>query len=70
MDKSSHSHTNSGYAEVAGRKSSYSVNGGACVEVAIQHEVLIRDTQDRDNPDRITVSIPFVSWGRFLDSLR
>jgi hypothetical protein len=50
------------------RKSSYSANGGAdCVEVASAHDVMVRDTTDRDG---VTLSVPADAWQAFTASLR
>ena len=49
------------------RKASYSGNGEACVEVATDHAVLIRDTTNRSG---ITLSVPAIVWTTFLATLR
>jgi hypothetical protein len=49
------------------RKSSYSdANGGACVEVASDDVIMVRDTTDRDG---FTLSVPPSAWARFLATL-
>jgi hypothetical protein len=54
--------------EVNWRKSSYSNNtGGACVEVASDDAVLVRDTTDRGGS---TLSLSSSAWSRFLGTLR
>lgn len=49
------------------RKSSYSTNGGECVEVALDHTVLVRDTKDREG-GTLTASAP--TWRELLSRLR
>jgi hypothetical protein len=50
------------------RKSSYSTNGSACVEVAVSRpEVLVRDTKDRDGG---TIAVSAVQWRNLLSRLR
>jgi hypothetical protein len=51
------------------RKSTFSSsNGGACVETASDHGViLVRDTTNRDG---FTLSIPTAAWEIFLGALR
>ncbi|MEU4517264.1 DUF397 domain-containing protein [Amycolatopsis sp. NPDC024027] len=49
------------------RKSSYSTEGGECVEVATGPEVLIRDTKDREG-GILTASTP--AWRELLSRLR
>jgi hypothetical protein len=50
------------------RKSSYSGNGGDCVEVADDSRyVLIRDTQDRSGP---VLALSPVAWRRFADQVK
>ncbi|MEV5719428.1 DUF397 domain-containing protein [Amycolatopsis mediterranei] len=48
-------------------KSSYSTNGGECVEVALDRPVLIRDTKDREG-GILTASTP--AWRELLSKLR
>ncbi|MET7989597.1 DUF397 domain-containing protein [Amycolatopsis sp. NPDC005232] len=48
------------------RKSSYSSNGGDCVEVAADREVLVRDTKDRE-AGHITVTA--AAWRELLSRL-
>jgi Domain of unknown function (DUF397) len=49
------------------RKSSYSGDGGDCVEVAIRDHVLVRDTQDRTGPVlRFTPD----AWHRFTGQVK
>jgi hypothetical protein len=51
---------------IAWRTSSYSSNGGDCVEVGHRaQEVLIRDTKDRRGG---TLTIPHCTWQALLDS--
>jgi uncharacterized protein DUF397 len=52
---------------VTWRKSSYSTNGGECVEVATGAEVLVRDTKDREGG---TIAVPAGPWREFLSRLR
>jgi hypothetical protein len=49
------------------RKSSYSTEGGECVEVATGPEVLIRDTKDREG-GILTASTS--TWRELLSRLR
>jgi Domain of unknown function (DUF397) len=50
------------------RKSSYSGNGGNCVEVAdAASVVMVRDTKDRDGG---TLAFPAGAWEAFTASLR
>jgi hypothetical protein len=50
------------------RKSSYSTNGGECVEIALDRaEVLVRDTKDREG-GILTASAP--TWRELLSRLR
>jgi hypothetical protein len=50
------------------RKSSYSSNGGECVETASgDGSVLVRDTTDRGG---LTLSVPASTWSAFTVSLR
>jgi hypothetical protein len=49
------------------RKSSYSTNGGECVEVLPGAEVLVRDTKDREG-GILTASAP--TWRELLSRLR
>lgn len=50
------------------RKSSYSDNGGECVEVAGQAaRVLVRDTQDRGGP---VLGFAPIAWRRFADQVK
>lgn len=49
------------------RKSSYSDNGGNCVEVATSGSVLVRDTANRDGG---TLTFSASAWERFTASLR
>jgi hypothetical protein len=52
----------------AWRKSSYSNGqGGDCVEVASDDEILVRDTTDRDGG---TLAFSAVAWREFLGALR
>jgi hypothetical protein len=48
-------------------KSSYSTNGGECVEVALDRLVLIRDTKDREG-GILTASTS--TWRELLSRLR
>ena len=49
------------------RNSSYSANGGACVEVAPAPEgVLVRDSKDRTGP---AVAVPTAAWHAFLSTV-
>lgn len=48
------------------RKASYSGNGEACVEVASDQGILVRDTTDRDGA---TLSISPAAWNAFLKAL-
>jgi len=51
------------------RKSSYSDNGGNCVEVADdRHCVLVRDTKDDDRGP--VLRFPAGTWRRFADRIR
>ncbi|MCR6487249.1 DUF397 domain-containing protein [Amycolatopsis sp. OK19-0408] len=50
------------------RKSSYSTNGGECVEVAVDRpEVLVRDTKDRAGG---TLTASPSAWRELLSRLR
>ena len=49
------------------RKASYSGNGEACVEVASDQGILVRDTTDREG---VTLSVSPAAWGRFTASLK
>ena len=49
------------------RKASYSAEGGNCVEVASDGNILVRDTQDRGG---VTLSIPAVAWLTFAAQLK
>ncbi|WIV60990.1 DUF397 domain-containing protein [Amycolatopsis nalaikhensis] len=50
------------------RKSSYSTNGGECVEVALgRPQVLVRDTKDREGG---AIAVPAGPWREFLSRLR
>ncbi len=49
------------------RKSSYSDNGGECVEVGKAGRVLVRDTQDRTGP---MLNISPAAWRRFTGQVR
>ncbi|MGH3781084.1 MAG: DUF397 domain-containing protein [Pseudonocardiaceae bacterium] len=47
--------------------SSYSSNGGACVEVAPKPDaVLVRDSKDRTGP---ALTVPTTAWHAFLTTL-
>jgi uncharacterized protein DUF397 len=49
------------------RTSSYSTNGGACVEVApAPDRVLVRDSKDPHSP---ALTIPIPTWRAFLATL-
>ena len=52
---------------VTWRTSSYSSNGGDCVEVATGPEVLVRDTKDREG-GTLAASTP--AWRALLGRLR
>lgn len=50
------------------RKSSYSANGGECVETASDaRNVLVRDTTNRDGG---TLAFSAAAWSKFLGSAR
>ena len=50
------------------RKSTYSTgNGGACVEVASDDMVMVRDTTNRDGG---TLAFCFAAWEQFLGTIR
>jgi len=50
------------------RKSTYSTgNGGACVELASDGKVLVRDTTNRDGG---TLAFSAAAWQRFLGTVR
>jgi len=50
------------------RKSSYSDNGGECVEVADDtRRVLVRDTKNRTGP---MLSLTTEAWRRFADQVK
>ena len=50
------------------RKSSYSDNGGECVEVGeARRGVLVRDTQDRSGP---VLQLSSAVWRRFTDQVK
>ncbi|WP_017588117.1 DUF397 domain-containing protein [Nocardiopsis ganjiahuensis] len=48
-------------------KSSYSTNGGDCVEVAEGHNVLIRDTKHRQHGH---LSFDHQAWAHLLNTLQ
>lgn len=48
------------------RTSSYSENGGNCVEVAVGSTVGVRDTKDRDGGQ---LSVPSVAWRALITSV-
>jgi hypothetical protein len=50
------------------RKSTYSgANGGDCIEVAREDDILIRDSK---NSDGEILRVPFYAWKNFVASLR
>lgn len=50
------------------RKSTYSTgNGGACVEVASEDVVMVRDTTNRDGG---TLGFSATAWEQFLGTIR
>lgn len=50
------------------RKSSFSnANGGACVEVAADDVIMVRDTTDRDG---VTLGVPASAWRQLLNDVR
>jgi Domain of unknown function (DUF397) len=49
------------------RKSSFSGNGGNCVEVGQADEVLVRDTTDRTGP---VLTFSADAWRRFASQLK
>jgi hypothetical protein len=50
------------------RKSSYSAENGNCAEAAaVDGDVMVRDTQDRDG---VTLAIPAPAWRTFAARLR
>jgi len=49
------------------RKSTYSSNGGECVEVATSGTVLVRDTTNRAGT---TLSVSASAWTAFLATIR
>jgi hypothetical protein len=50
------------------RKSTYSTgDGGACVEVASDDMVMVRDTTNRDGG---TLAVSAAAWERFLGTIR
>ena len=49
------------------RKSSYSDNGGECVEVGKAGRVLVRDTQDRTGP---VLRLTPAAWRKFTDQVK
>ncbi|MFC3995045.1 DUF397 domain-containing protein [Nocardiopsis sediminis] len=48
-------------------KSSYSQNGGQCVEVSEGAVTAVRDTQHRD---RGTLEFAAAEWGRFIQGIK
>ncbi|GAA1093364.1 DUF397 domain-containing protein [Nocardiopsis exhalans] len=54
-------------AHTSWHKSSYSTNGGDCVEVAEGHKVLIRDTQHREDGH---LSFRSAEWFSLLSALK
>jgi hypothetical protein len=49
------------------RKSSYSGNGGQCVEVAATDRVMVRDTKDRQGP---MLRFSADAWKAFADRVK
>ena len=49
------------------RKSSYSGNGGNCVEVGKADTVIVRDTKDRTGP---VLRFSPATWRRFTDQVK
>jgi hypothetical protein len=49
------------------RKSSFSGNGGNCVEVGKADRVLIRDTRDRTGP---VLTVTSAAWRAFVSDVR
>lgn len=49
------------------RTSSYSGNGGNCVEVAAAGDIMVRDTKDRSAG---TLRFTLSAWRAFLDDVR
>jgi len=49
------------------RKSSYSGNGGNCVEVGTDQAVLVRDTKDRQGP---VLRVPADKWQELLTKVK
>ena len=50
------------------RKSTYSQDtGGACVEVATENAVFIRDTANRDG---LTLSVSATAWLKFTSAIK
>lgn len=55
-------------SDVKWRKSSYSANGGNCLETASEAgNVLVRDTANRDGE---TLAFSAAAWASFLASVR
>jgi hypothetical protein len=49
------------------RKSSYTANNNACVEVAMTDIVQVRDSKDSDGE---RISVPALSWHSFLSHIK
>ncbi|MBA0050069.1 DUF397 domain-containing protein [Streptomyces sp. AJS327] len=62
-------HTNNASTPRTWRTSSYSSNGGDCVEVAanVPGVVPVRDSKDPHSPE---LSVPQTSWSSFLASIK
>ncbi|MBA0050067.1 DUF397 domain-containing protein [Streptomyces sp. AJS327] len=62
-------HTNTASTPRTWRTSSYSSNGGACVEVAtnIPGVVPVRDSKDPHSPE---LSVPTAGWSTFVSAIK
>lgn len=56
--------------DVGWRKSTYSVNTGACVEMAAGSGILVRDTTQAAVPDRVMLAFPARAWADFTGELK
>jgi hypothetical protein len=56
------------HIKTAWRKSSHSGNGGGnCIEVGDRHDVVVRDSQDREGP---RLAVATAEWRAFTERIR